>query len=83
MWLLRLAKRPQNPSARQLAQQSPHKLIKSVFDSHKQRDGARRLQLVLKYQAHQHDVKTIARSMTRQHPVAKAARKFKATTDCL
>ena len=79
--------RCQNPSVRQLAQRAMDARVKSAFYSSKQRDGARRIQVKLHEQGHQHDIKTIDRSMKRQHLVAKAARKFKslltAIIDCL
>lgn len=45
------------------------------------RSGARRIQKELEANGNKHDVKTIAASMKRQSLVAKAARKFKCTTD--
>ncbi|PCJ91012.1 MAG: hypothetical protein COA46_08575 [Porticoccaceae bacterium] len=51
--------------------------VKPAFDSSKQRDGTR--QVELEEQGNQY--KTIDRSMNRQHLVAKAVRKFKITTD--
>ena len=74
-------KRCQYPSVRQLTQQAMDAKIKSAFYSSKQRDGTRRIQVELHEQGHQHDIKTIGRSMKRQNHVAKAARKFKVTTD--
>ncbi|MDN3407172.1 MULTISPECIES: IS3 family transposase [unclassified Pseudoalteromonas] len=55
--------------------------VKAVFVDSKERDGARRIQVELAEQGNKHDVKTINRSMGRQGLVAKAARKFKSTTD--
>jgi len=55
--------------------------VKSVFDSSKQRDGARRIQVELGEQGYQHDIKTIGLSMKRQNLVAKTTRKFKVITD--
>jgi transposase InsO family protein len=43
--------------------------------------AARRIQKELEGNGNKHDVKTIAASMKRQSLVAKAARKFKCTTD--
>jgi putative transposase len=74
-------KRCQNPPARQLAQQAMDTQVKLAFDSSKQRDGTRRIQVELEDQGHQYDIKTIGRSMKRQNLVAKAARKFKVSTD--
>ena len=55
--------------------------VKEAFDSSKGRDGARRIQIELADNGDSHNVKTIANSMKRQNLVAKAARKFKCTTD--
>ncbi|MFA0079383.1 IS3 family transposase, partial [Vibrio artabrorum] len=55
--------------------------VREVFDDKKERDGARRIQKELEENGNKHDVKTIAASMKRQGLVAKAARKFKSTTD--
>ena len=55
--------------------------VKAVFVDSKERDGARRIQVELAEQGNKHDVKTINRSMGRQGLVARAARKFKSTTD--
>ncbi|MFA1572067.1 IS3 family transposase, partial [Vibrio tasmaniensis 1F-187] len=55
--------------------------VREVFDDKKERDGARRIQKELEANGNKHDVKTIAASMKRQSLVAKAARKFKCTTD--
>jgi transposase InsO family protein len=68
-------------SKRQQAQQCRDERIKAAFDDSKQRNGARRIQVDLAEQGSRHDVKTIAKSMNRQQLVAKAARKFKVTTD--
>jgi len=75
------AKRCLKPSAKQLVQQAMDARVKSVFDSSKQRDGARRIQVEPGEQGHQHDIKTIGRSMKCQNLVAKATRKFKVITD--
>ena len=56
------------------------KVNKAFVDS-KERDGARRIQEELAESGDKHDIKTIAASMKRQNLVAKAARKFKYTTD--
>ncbi|WP_281881426.1 IS3 family transposase [Vibrio nigripulchritudo] len=56
------------------------KVNKAFVDS-KERDGARRVQEELAEHGDKHDIKTIAASMKRQNLVAKAARKFKCTTD--
>ncbi|MDA0155890.1 IS3 family transposase [Vibrio sp. Makdt] len=55
--------------------------VKEAFDVSKERDGSRRIQKELAESGDNHNVKTIAASMRRQDLVAKAARKFKCTTD--
>ncbi|WP_139137342.1 IS3 family transposase [Vibrio tasmaniensis] len=55
--------------------------VKEAFENSKGRDGARRIQVELAENGNKHNVKTIATSMKRQSLVAKAARKFKYTTD--
>ena len=52
-----------------------------AFEQSKQRSGARRIQAELSDQGHHHNIKTIGNSMKRQDLVAKAARKFRVTTD--
>lgn len=56
-------------------------LINEAFDDSKARNGARRIQVDLAEYGDKPDVKTIRNSMARQGLVAKAARKFKVTTD--
>ena len=56
--------------------------VKSLFHRHKQRYGSERLQRKMpKENGKPYDLKTIAASLKRQGLVAKAARKFKATTN--
>jgi len=55
--------------------------VKDAFDKSKGRDGSRRIQVELADNGDHHNIKTIADSMRRQKLVAKAARKFKCTTD--
>ena len=55
--------------------------IKETFVQSKQRYGARRIQKDLEENGERADLKTVADSMQRQGLVAKAARKFKVTTD--
>ncbi len=55
--------------------------VKAAFQQSKARSGARRIQVELCEAGHAHNIKTIADSMRRQNLVAKAARKFKVTTD--
>lgn len=69
------------PSQKRQAQQAMDAKVKLAFDNSKQRNGTRRIQVDLAKAGSSHDVKTIASSMARQGLVAKAARKFKVTTD--
>ncbi len=56
--------------------------VKTLFHKHKQHYGAERLQRKLhKEDGRSYNPKTIAASLKRQGLVAKAARKFKATTN--
>ena len=56
--------------------------VKTLFHKHKQRYGAERLQRKMPQENGKYpDLKTIAASLKRQGLVAKAARKFKATTN--
>lgn len=56
--------------------------FKTLFHKHKQRYGAERLQMQMpKENGKSYDLKTIAASLKRLGLVAKAARKFKATTN--
>jgi len=57
------------------------KKIKALFFKKKERYGSPRLQKVLAEEGEFFDPKTIAKSMERQGLVAKAGRKFKATTN--
>ena len=55
---------------------------KTLFHQHKQRYGAGRLQIKMpKDNGKPYDLKTISASLRRQGLIAKAARKFKATTN--
>ncbi len=74
---LRIATRRFN--ARQFAKSDTK--VKEAFDVSKERDGSRRIQKELAESGDNYNVKTIAASMKRQDLVAKAARKFKCTTD--
>ncbi len=64
---------------REQARQALDGKVKEAFDNSKGRDGARRIQAELADSGDNPNVKTIASSMKRL--VAKAARKFKCTTD--
>lgn len=55
--------------------------VKAVFDKHKRRYGAPRIAKELAEQGHPYDEKTIASSMRRQGLRARAAKRFKATTN--
>lgn len=70
-----------SPSPRQLQRIERDDQVKLAFDVAKKRNGARRLQVDLAEQGYSCDIKTIGASMARQGLIAKAARKFKLTTD--
>ena len=74
-------RRLQNPSQRQMERERLDHLVKVTFDIRKGRSGAAGLTLDLEDQGHRYNRKTVAASMKRLGLVAKAARKFKATTD--
>jgi len=74
-------KSSKEPSARLLKQQNLDEQIKAIFVARKARYGARRIRVDLAEDGKHADLKTIMNSMTRQKLVAKAARKFKTTTD--
>jgi len=69
------------PSPRALKRAERDVLIKKAFDDSKARNGSRRIQVDLAEHGKKPDIKTILNSMERQGLVAKAARKFKVTTD--
>lgn len=70
------------PSQRLQRRQSLDERVKSLFHEHKQRYGAERLQRKIQQEDGKcYDLKTIAASLKRQGLIAKAARKFKATTN--
>jgi putative transposase len=69
------------PSRRFAQHQHLDERVNALFDQHKGRYGAKRIQLQIQQNDQQHyNLKTIAASLRRQGLVAKAARKFKATT---
>lgn len=74
-------KAAENPSPRQLQRIQRDNQVKLAFDMAKKRSGARRLQVDLAKNGYACDIKTIGKSMARQGLIAKAARKFKLTTD--
>lgn len=71
----------QESSERLQKQHCRDEKVKAIFELRKSRYGARRIQAELAENGEQADVKTIIISMSRQDLVAKAARKFKVTTD--
>ena len=69
------------PSRRFAQRQHLDERVKTLFDKHKSRYGAKRIQQEIQQNDQQHyNLKTVATSLQRQRLVAKAARKFKATT---
>ena len=74
-------KRQDNPSPRLRRREQLDAAVKKAFDAGKGRSGSPRLMMDLAEAGHQHDRKTIAESMRRQGLRAKAAKKFKATTN--
>lgn len=74
-------KRQGNSSQRQLAPEELDRLVAQAFAVRKGRSGAVGLTLDLDEQGHKYNRKTVAASMKRQGLVAKAAKKYKATTD--
>ena len=74
-------RRQAHPSPRQQRRKRIDDAVKKAFDARKSRSGSPRLVLDLAEAGHQHDRKTIAESMRRQGLRAKAAKKFKATTN--
>ncbi|CAH8236326.1 IS3 element protein InsF [Vibrio aestuarianus] len=68
-------------SQRESARQQLDIIVKKAFDDSKERDGSRRIQKELADNGDKLNIKTIAASMKRQGLIAKAARKFKCTTD--
>ena len=74
-------KRRDNPSPRQQRRKQLDAAVKTAFKAGKGRSGSPRLVLDLVDAGHQYDRKTVASSMQRQGLRAKAAKKFKATTN--
>lgn len=74
-------KRRQNPSGRQQRREALDLQVKDAFAARKERSGSPRLTLDLKDEGQSYDRKTVAASMQRQGLRAKAAKKFKATTN--
>ena len=73
-------RRMETPAPRQRQRTHRDALVKQHFDNKKDRSGSPRLVLDLIDAGHSCDRKTVADSMKRQNLRAKAARKFKTTT---
>lgn len=74
-------RRLDDPSLRRQRRERLDDAVKKAFGDRKGRSGSPRLVLDLAEAGHRHDRKTIADSMRRQGLRAKAAKKFKATTN--
>ena len=74
-------RRQNNPSPRQQRRERLDERVKRAFYARKGRSGSPRLARDLNDAGHPYDRKTIAESMRRQGLRAKAAKKFKATTN--
>ena len=77
----RWRERQQKPSPRQEERRHLDEVVKEAFERKKSRYGSPRLTLDLAETGRQHDRKTVANSLRRQGLRAKAAKKFKATTN--
>jgi putative transposase len=77
----RWRKRQKQPSPRQENRRRLDEAVKEAFESKKGRSGSPRLVLDLVDAGHHHNRKTVSNSMRRQALRAKAAKKFKATTN--
>ena len=73
--------RGEEPTRRQQQRTVLDTLVADAFVARKMRSGSPRLVLDLHDQGHAYDRKTVAASMKRQNLRAKAARKYKATTN--
>lgn len=88
-WVLRVSrsgwyawlKRRQSPSPQQMRRQQCDERVAQAFIQAKQRYGAPRLTQELREAGHGWNRKTVAASLLRQGLGARAARKFKATTN--
>ena len=74
-------KRQGQPSARQQRRKYMDDAVKKVFEAKKSRSGSPRLTRDLADDGQHYDRKTVAASLRRQGLRAKAAKKFKATTN--
>lgn len=70
-----------SPSTRARERAALDERVKAVFDAHKGRYGAPRITRELSELGHGYDEKTVAASLRRQGLRARAARRFKATTN--
>ena len=77
----RWRQRGEQPTRRQQQRMALDKLVADAFVARKKRAGSPSLVLDLHDQGHAYDRKTVAASMKRQNLRAKAARKYKATTN--
>ena len=77
----RFRQRAGQPTKRQQKRMFLDKLVVEAFAARKMRAGSPRLVLDLLDQGHRYDRKTVAASMQRQNLRAKAAKKYKATTN--
>ncbi len=77
----RFRQRAGQPTKRQQKRMVLDKLVAEAFAAQKMRAGSPRLVLDLRDQGHVYDRKTVAASMQRQNLRARAARKYKATTN--
>jgi len=77
----RFRQRAGQPTKRQQQRMALDKLVAEAFAARKMRAGSPRLFLDLRDQGHRYDRKTVAASMRRQNLRARAARKYKATTN--
>lgn len=73
--------RRQNPGRRQMEREKLDSLMAQAFEIRKGHSGSAGLTLDPDELVHKYDHKTLATRMKRQGLVAKAAKKFKATTD--
>ena len=74
-------RRQDHPSPRKQRQEQLDQQVAEAFEAGKKRSGAPRLSLDLRAQGQHYNRKTVAASLKRQGLRAKAARKFKATTN--
>jgi len=74
-------RRQGNPSPRQRRREQLDETVRKAFDARKGRSGSPRIVHDLADAGHHHNRKTIAGSMRRQGLRARAAKKFKATTN--